>query len=186
MYENQSKNEYEKVSHTRVNNINFFLVNLTYRTPHTHHDFEILQVIEGELHVKTLTEDFVIGPGEIALFNPDTFHMLYSVQDYCILLAIQADPSFCSAHYPAIQHIQFDTANITSGTSFPEALDMIHVCMNLGYNYCQKEKGFELRCLSDLYRLFSYFVMFVPYHLENDSNTFHSREKERRFTRIIN
>ncbi len=186
MNENQQKNEYEKVSHTRVNNINFFLVNLTYRTPHTHHDFEILQVIEGELHVKTLTEDFVIGPGEIALFNPDAFHMLCSVQASCVVLAIQADPSFCSAHYPAIRHIRFNTANITSGTPFPEALDMIHICLNLGYHYCQKDKGFELRCLSDLYRLFSYFVMFVPYHLENESNVFHTREKERRFTRIIN
>lgn len=186
MYENQQKNEYEKVSHTRVNNINFFLVNLTYRTPHTHRDFEILQVIEGELHVKTLTEDFIAGPGEIVLFNPDTFHMLYSVQSSCVVLAIQADPSFCLAHYPAIQHIRFDTANITSGIPFPEALDIIHVCLNLGYHYCRKDKGFELRCLSDLYRLFSYFVMFVPYHLENELGVFHSKEKERRFTRIIN
>lgn len=186
MHKNPQKNEYEKVSHTQVNNINFFLVNLTYRTPHTHHDFEILQVIEGELHVKTLTEDFVIGPGEIALFNPDTFHMLYSVQSYCILLAIQADPSFCSAHYPAIQHIQFDTANVTSNTPFQEALNMIQVCLNLGYNYCQNKKGFELRCVSDLYRLFSYFIVYVPYHLENESNVFHSKEKEQRFTRIIN
>lgn len=186
MYEDRQKKEYEKVSHTRVNNINFFLSSLTYRTPHTHRDFEILQVIEGELHVKTLTEDFIIGPGEIALFNPDTFHMLYSVQSHCTLLAIQADPSFCSAHYPAIQHIQFDTANVTSGTPFPEALEMIRICLNLGYNYCRNDKGFELRCLSDLYRLFSYFITFVPYHLENESNVFHSREKEQRFTRIIN
>ena len=93
MYENQPKNEYEKVPHTRINNINFFLSSLTYRTPHAHRDFEILQVIEGNLHVKTLAEDFSIGPGEIALFNPDTFHMLYSMQSHCIVLAIQADPA---------------------------------------------------------------------------------------------
>lgn len=186
MFDSQQKNEYEKISHTRVNNINFFLSRLTYRMPHTHHDFEIIQVIEGNLHVKTLSEDFIIGPGEIALFNPDTFHMLYSVQDFCILLAIQADPSFCSAHYPAIRHIQFDTANVTSITPFNKALDMIHVCLNLGYNYCRNNEGFELRCVSDLYRLFSYFISFVPYHLENESNVFHSKEKERRFTRIIN
>lgn len=186
MYGNGQKNEYEKVSHTRINDINFFLSRLTYRTPHTHRDFEILQVIEGNLHVKTLTEDFVIGPGEIALFNPDTFHMLYSVQNHCTLLAIQADPSFCSAHYPAIQHIRFDTANVTSITPFNEALEIIRVCLNLGYNYCRKDKGFELRCVSDLYRLFSYFVTFVPYHLENETNVFHSKEKEQRFTRIIN
>ena len=186
MYENQSNNEYEKISHTLINNINFFLVNLTYRTPHTHRDFEILQVIEGKLHVKTLTEDFIVGPGEIVLFNPNTFHMLYSVQNACVVLAIQADPSFCAAHYPAIQHIQFDTANVTSITPFPEALDMIRVCLNLGYHYYQNSKGFELRCMSDLYRLFSYFISFVPYHMENEWSVFHSKEKEMRFTRIVN
>lgn len=46
------RKEYEKISHTQIKNINFFLIDLTYRAPHTHHDFEILQVIEGELHIK--------------------------------------------------------------------------------------------------------------------------------------
>ncbi len=186
MQKKQETKEYEKIFHTRVSNINFFLVNLTYRTPHTHHDYEILQVIEGELHIQTLSEDFIIGPGEIALFNPDTFHTLYSVQSYCIVLAIQADPSFCASHYPAIQSIQFDTANVTSGIPFKEALEMINVCFNLGYNYCCGDVGFELRCVSDLYRLFAYFVALVPHHLEKDSESFYSKEKEQRLTRIIN
>ncbi len=186
MYPNQEKKEYEKISHTQIKNINFFLINLTYRAPHTHHDFEILQVIEGELHVKTLTEDFILGPGEIALFNPDTFHTLYSVQSYCILLVIQADPSFCSSHYLAIQQIQFDTANVTSSLPFQEALEIIQVCFNLGYNYCCGGVGFELRCVSDLYRLFAYFVALVPSHLKKESENFHAKEKEQRLTRIIN
>ncbi len=42
MQKKQETKEYEKIFHTRVSNINFFLVNLTYRTPHTHHDYEIL------------------------------------------------------------------------------------------------------------------------------------------------
>lgn len=180
------RKEYEKISHTQIKNINFFLINLTYRAPHTHHDFEILQVIEGELHIKTLSEDFIIGPGEIALFNPYTFHTLYSVQSHCILLTIQADPSFCASHYPAIQSIQFDTANATSSIPFKKALEMIHVCFNFGYNYCCRDIGFELRCLSDLYRLFAYFVALVPNHYEKESESFRSREKEQRLTRIIN
>lgn len=186
MHQKQEKNEYEKIPHTQVSNINFFLINLTYRSPHLHRDFEIIQVIEGELHVKTLTEDFVIGPGEIALFNPDSFHTLYSVDNCCILLTIQADPSFCYAHYPTIQQIQFDTSNVTSSIPFQEALDVIQVCFNLGYNYCRGDVGFELRCVSDLYRLFSYFVVYVPNHFEKESEVFHAKEKEQRLTRIIN
>lgn len=186
MYKKHEKKEYEKISHTHVSNINFFLINLTYRSPHLHHDFEIVQVIEGSLHVTTLTEDFIIGSGEIALFNPDTFHTLCSVESHCILLVIQADPSFCLAHYPAIQHMQFDTANVTSSTPFQEALDMIQICFNLGYNYCRSDIGFELRCVSDLYRLFSYFVIYVPNHLEKTPGVLHSKEREQRLTRIIN
>ena len=33
-------NEYERIPHTQVSNVNFFLINLTYRPPHMHHDFE--------------------------------------------------------------------------------------------------------------------------------------------------
>lgn len=186
MCRKQEIEEYEKVPHTKISNINFFLINLTYRKPHIHHDFEILQVIEGNLHVKTLTEDFVIGPGEVALFNPGMFHTLCSVQSPCILLAIQAEPAFCSSHYPAIQHIQFDTANVTSSIPFREALDVIQACFNLGYNYCCGGVGFELRCVSDLYRLFAYFVAYVPNHFEKEQGSFRSKEKEQRLTRIIN
>ena len=178
-------NEYERIPHTQVSNVNFFLINLTYRPPHMHHDFEIVQVIEGGLHVKTLTEEFDLGPGEIALFNPDVFHTLHSRQSDCILLTIQADPSFCAAHYPAIQNIRFNTSNVTSITPFAEALDIIHTCFNLGYNYCFRAPGFELRCVSDLYRLFSYFTAFVPYHMLKDTEIVNARNKDRRLTRII-
>ena len=154
MYKKQEIEEYEKVPHTKISNVNFSMVNLTYRKPHIHHDFEILQVVEGKLRVRTLTEDFAIGPGEIALFNPDTFHTLYGVQSPCILLAIQADPAFCASHYPAIGHIQFGTAHATLNIPFRETLEMNQACFNLGYNYCCGGAGFELRCISDLYRFF--------------------------------
>lgn len=180
-----NENEYERIAHTQVSNVNFFLINLTYRPPHMHHDFEILQVIEGGLHVKTLTEEYDLCPGEIALFNPDEFHTLHSKHSDCILLTIQADPSFCSVHYPAIQNIRFDSGNITSITPLTNALDIIHICYNLGYNYCLRPSGFELRCISDLYRLFSYFTAYVPYHILNDTEIVNIKSKEQRLTRII-
>ncbi len=61
------EHEYELISHKQLSNVNLFLVNLTYRTPHLHNDIEILQVIEGGLHIKTFDEEYDIGPGENTL-----------------------------------------------------------------------------------------------------------------------
>ncbi|MDY5618048.1 MAG: AraC family transcriptional regulator [Lachnospiraceae bacterium] len=179
------EHEYELISHKQLSNVNLFLVNLTYRTPHLHNDIEILQVIEGGLHIKTFDEEYDIGPGEIALFNPNEFHTLQSIESCCILLTIQVDTSFCAKHYPAIKSTHFDTNNITKVIPFNRTLDLIGICYNLGYNYFSSIPGFELRCISDLYRIFWYLVTFVPNHSLKDSEHLTQKTNELRLTRII-
>lgn len=185
-FQSNVENEYELISHNKLNNVNLFLVNLTYRTPHLHNDIELLQVIEGSLHIRTFNEEYDIGPGEIALFNPNEFHTLQSTGSCCVLLTIQIDPSFCAMHYPAIKSIYFDTSNITKVMPFNMTLDLIGICFNVGYNYFSAIPGFELRCISDLYRIFWYLITFVPYHTLKDSEPLSQKTNELRLTSMIN
>lgn len=177
--------EYERVSHTRLKNVNFFLVKLTYRTPHLHNDFEILQVIEGNLKVKTLREEFTIGPGEIALFHPNELHFLQSQEESCILLTIQVAPLFCAPYYPELSGIRFATGNISSCVPFPVLLEMIRLCMNLGYAYYSGQTGFELKCVSDLYRLFWRLVVSVPKTETDTEITAQQTKNEQRLGNIV-
>ena len=46
-------NEFEIVAHNQMHDFRLFLVNLLYRTPHIHKDFEICLILEGETSLLT-------------------------------------------------------------------------------------------------------------------------------------
>ena len=52
------KNEYEVIDHPYINNINAFLVNLDYRTPHLHDDIEVILVLDGQVTIRTQYEEY--------------------------------------------------------------------------------------------------------------------------------
>lgn len=47
------KNELENIYHSKINNLNFLLVDITYRKPHLHFDIELAFVLEGAGQVIT-------------------------------------------------------------------------------------------------------------------------------------
>lgn len=47
------KEEYEIVEHSQIEDLNIFLVEMTYRCPHMHREFEICMILSGEVAVYT-------------------------------------------------------------------------------------------------------------------------------------
>lgn len=180
-----TSDRYEHVEHSEMNNIKFFISKTIYIPFHYHNDFEFVQIIEGKIEIRTAKETAELQAGEIALFNPNEFHALESTGSDCITLVIQIDPDFCIQHYPAIKYMRFNTANITSAVPFRICLDMIPICYNLGYNYYSRITGYELKCMSDLFRLFWYVVAYVPYTTINDSELLSQKNRQHRFCKII-
>ena len=54
-----SQNEYEIIPHNN-SNFHIFIVNLFYRTPHIHKDFEISLILDGSLTMVTACGETVL------------------------------------------------------------------------------------------------------------------------------
>ena len=88
------KNEYEIITH---NNQNFhvFLVNLLYRTPHIHKDFEISLVLNGSFNLITANGSTQLSANDIFVMNPFQSHEL-TANEPALLLSLQITPLFFS------------------------------------------------------------------------------------------
>lgn len=81
--------------------------------------------------------------------------------------------------------MHFQTANITSAVPFEICLEMIPVCYNLGYNYYSNIKGYELLCMSDLFKLFWYIITYVPYITFTDAELQSKKKQQKRLCKNI-
>lgn len=181
----QSQQTYEMISHSKIKQLNLFLMTLSYRAPHFHNDFEISVVIQGVLDVKTSSEKFSLSPGEVALFNPNELHTLQGRQTHCILLCIHVSPSFFVSHFPLLSEIRFLSSEVSKNCSI-ESIDRIRrTCYEAAFTYEMQMPGYELQCASDIYRIFGSIIQCMPY--ENFTTTLNSQNTsiEPRVDRIL-
>lgn len=180
-----TKKEIERVRHTKISKMNFFIVDMIYRGMHAHSDLELMLQLEGEVHIETPEESFEAGYGDVVLFNPDLAHSLYAVERPCRALVLQIDLSFCKAYFPDIRNIRFLASNMTKLLPEREYEELKRICYNIGYNYFGQYPAFEFRCMSDVNRLFSYLLTNVPYRVLSDEEYLSVLHAEKRMERIV-
>ena len=126
--------------------------------------------------------------GEIAFFSRFLPHYLVSDDD-CTLLLIQVGADFCSSYFPQIDHLILEQCNLKELIKTDEQKllheDMKHLCFDIAYNYYAQKPGVEFRCISDINRIFGYFIAAFPHQFLSESNIYHSFRTERRMMRIL-
>ena len=70
--------EYEIVEHLKLEDLNIFLVELSYRSPHMHKEFEIGMVLSGSVMVCANQKNERFDPGDMMIFNPHQSHELHA------------------------------------------------------------------------------------------------------------
>ena len=61
--------EFEIISHSQMN-FKLFLVNMIYRTPHIHKDFELCLLLDGSLFLQAQNETHSLETGDFFVVNP--------------------------------------------------------------------------------------------------------------------
>jgi AraC-like DNA-binding protein len=163
------KNEFEIVTHDQINNFQLFLVNLLYRTPHTHKDFEICLILNGNLSV--ITQEYVCTAqeGSLIVFHPFQLHE-FKAQEPVTVLSLQISPSFFSMYYPKINQLYFDmdTHSMEISRSHKELVENI---LKLAETYYQKEENYELLCASMINTIFYQILQVFPFHIETKDDS---------------
>ena len=81
------KREYEIISHAETN-FKVFVVNLLYRAPHIHKDFELGLVLDGNISILLPGQTLLLQPGDFWLINPFQSHEIKA--DKPALLSIRS------------------------------------------------------------------------------------------------
>lgn len=99
---------------------------------------------------------------------------------------IQVGADFCSSYFPQIDHLILEQCNLKELIKTDEQKllheDMKHLCFDIAYNYYAQKPGFEFRCISDINRIFGYFIAAFPQQFHSYVNmTFQEYIKQLRF-----
>ena len=85
--------ELEIVQFHQLRGLNIFVNTVTYRSPHFHHEWELLWVLDAPLKVIWQQKEYILQPGELALFPPLIPHEFQHVGGICTFLCLQISPS---------------------------------------------------------------------------------------------
>lgn len=160
-------NEFEIVTHNQMLDFRLFLVNLLYRTPHVHKDFEICLILDGEVSLLSPNQVYHAPRHSFFILNPFQLHEL-KADTPALILSIQVAPSFFSSIFPRIQSIQLST-QIHNARDSEECRQLFSMLLKLANNYLMKQDAYELLCTGILNTIFYHFLQIDEYHIISDS-----------------
>ena len=91
-------NELEIVQYHQMQGLNVFINTVTYRSPHFHHEWELLWVLDAPLTAIWQQKEYLLQPGDLALFPPRISHEFRQVNGICTFLCLQIAPSVLPAN----------------------------------------------------------------------------------------
>lgn len=181
------KNQYEieVIEHPFINNINVFLVNLDYRTPHLHDDIEMILVLDGQVTTRIRNQEYQLGPDSCVLFNSLQPHDFHSERGGTLILCLQVSPKFCMPYFPAITSLQFDEPYINRVLDGERGGSVRNLLLEVACQYYEKEFGYEFSCISLVNQLFWFLLKNIPSHILTEEERKATIQKAERLNRIL-
>ena len=176
----RKEREYEVVQHGIIKNFKVFMVNLAYRTPHMHRDFELNFLLEGHVHVicDGVAMDFYAP--DFFVINPFAPHEIHT-ESPALLLSMQVQPSFYKNYFPDISHTEFSFCSaketLTHTAEGKSVYDAVFAsALSMAVHYFKTDTGFSLYCAAKLNEIFYSLITSLPY--ETISAAEHRKQKQ--------
>jgi AraC-like DNA-binding protein len=175
--------EYEMISHGEMN-FKLFLVNMLYRTPHIHKDFELCLIINGNISVTISNAAYHLRKGDFFIIGPFQSHEL-KADVPALILSMQVNASFFSSCYPQMANLEFITNILPEDTSSAVYREMYADSLDIARMYFAETDKFELKCTGMLNLLFAAILEALPYRIVSDKERSLSQQRASRMREII-
>lgn len=176
------KEEYEVISHNSAN-FKVFLVNLLYRAPHSHKDFEIGLILEGIVDIITTDKKEHFSKNDIFLMNPYQAHELIT-NEPALILSIQVPPKFFEVYYPRMTYTSFVPFKL-SNNSVANTKEIQSLILDIAREYFIRNKYYEFKCAILINQLFYNFLNNVELTISSEQELKIKKEKGKRARRIM-
>lgn len=178
-----NKNEYEIIFHNN-SNFHIFIVNLLYRTPHMHKDFEVNLVLDGSITVITAVEEITLKENDFFVINPYVSHEIKST-DSSLIISLQVSPAFFAQYYPQIEDVEFDLSAFHSEQESGICRQIRTILFDLAAAYYQKKDFAPVRCALLINQLFLCLLNTRKYHLIPQKEKAASLARKTRMKKIM-
>ena len=171
--------EYELIPHD-YGEYRLFLVELLYRAPHMHRDFELSWVLDGETEVRFGPERLRLKKNDLFISNPYDIHELHSASP-ALILSLQVSPAFFMPFFSRIEHLVFPDHRFPPEAA-PSARAMLY---RIAVDYLKKGPLYELLCASGINQLFHRLFSDLPFGSRTNRELLQSRKKGNLMGKIV-
>lgn len=150
------RDEFEMISH-EAGNYKMFVVNMLYRTPHVHKDFEVCLLLDGSLSLLSRGRTFTYKKGDLWVVNPFESHELAASQP-ALILSLQISPSFFASVFPQMENLEFSLEAPADPRALRSSL------LEIASAYFQKEgEDASLRLAGLIFLFFDRLLSSIPH-----------------------
>ena len=150
------RDEFEMISH-EAGNYKMFVVNMLYRTPHVHKDFEVCLLLDGSLSLLSRGRTFTYKKGDLWVVNPFESHELAASQP-ALILSLQISPSFFAPVFPQMENLEFSLEAPADPRALRSSL------LEIASAYFQKEgEDASLRLAGLIFLFFDRLLSSIPH-----------------------
>ncbi len=174
-------NELEIIRHPQIDGLSMFFNTVDYRTPHLHPEWELILVQENPLAVNCGTEEYILEPGQMILFNPNEPHEFHKVGERVTFLCLQISPKIL----PEIPAMHVDGKLVHEYVTEKELEGLKYdmgACMS---HYLTREDGFALYCVGTASLLLHRLLHQMPSHILSAEETDSIDKRNARLKRLI-
>lgn len=173
------KNELENIYHSRVNNLNFLLVDIIYRKPHLHFDLEISFILEGSGFVKTQGNKYKIKMGQAIIFNSCQTHEFLSDKSLKMLV-LQINTTILDNIFPTLNKIIFEAKPFNLADS-PE---LFYFTLQSAINYFEESAPSPLKIFGYTSLMLDYLISTCNHKILNATQQNKQIDLQERILRI--
>ncbi|MDR1105257.1 MAG: AraC family transcriptional regulator [Treponema sp.] len=155
--------EFEVVQHPQIRHVNLFLIDVVYRTPHLHRDFEINLVIKGSPRIVCQNQSCTVPAGDIVLLNPNQPHEIKTCDGSACILCIQVSPDLFR-DIPSLENIHFDTVLPFEYIPKTQRGELRRLIVELAIYYMSSASNYEILCSGLLNVLLYCWLEKLPSH----------------------
>ena len=173
------KYEFEWISHDDVGGFRLFLVEILYRTPHLHRDFEVNLILKGAAEIHSQGTAHYAREGDFFVFDPYQPHELRAAGEAVRILSMQVSPGFFAGYFPQMESVRFNTT-IFPRTASPRHQAVYRLILEATRFYCRKSPFYELDCAQQINALFRVLLDICPFTVIRDADRPAQRTRQER------
>lgn len=160
----------EVIYYPSIDNIKLFVVDIEYRSPHTHPEIEVLFVFKGNPIFIINDEKFEFHQGDIIIINSNEKHEIISNIETSTFLVLNISTKYFEGYFSQINQITFKE-HCTYNSKHKL---LIYTFLNLARLYIEKSNFYKVSCASMVNVMFIYLLenysMYDIYNYKSQDN----------------